>query len=216
MKKIKTKRIVVLMLALTLLTCCFVGSTFAKYTSTATGSDSVTVAKWDIKAGVTGSELSIQGGTVAFNLFETIKDTDPAQTETDVVAGKIAPGTSGSFTLSIKNDSEVNAKYTIALDEENNDNVPLQYSVDGTTWYDSIAEVVMTELTDVAINMNNSDNKTVHWRWMFNDTDTAVADGTTSTDDAHAGQTNATDTALGWAGTATVTITATLTVEQVD
>ena len=66
MKKNRLMRIAALLLVLTLATSCFVGGTFAKYTSTATGSDTATVAKWDIqlKAGtadVHGAPLGEEG-----------------------------------------------------------------------------------------------------------------------------------------------------------
>lgn len=219
MKKNKMMRIASVLLVAVLLSTCVISGTFAKYTSTSSGSDTARVARWSIL--VEGTEIGVAGNTtVAFDLFKTVKDT-AGNTENDVAvkdgAQIIAPGTSGSFTIDIVNDSEVNAKYTITLAETNTGNIPLQYSVDGENWVDSIAELSMTALTNVAIAMKNdgdtdTDSQTVYWRWVFNDTDTAVTDGS-----AHAGQTNVTDTALGNAGTlAEVTITATIVVEQVD
>lgn len=46
-KRILTK-ILIVIAALTLLSCCFLGSTFAKYVTSANGSGSVPVALWDI------------------------------------------------------------------------------------------------------------------------------------------------------------------------
>lgn len=40
-----------MVLLLTLVSCCFLGSTFARYTSRGTGSATVSVAKWDITEG---------------------------------------------------------------------------------------------------------------------------------------------------------------------
>ena len=209
MKKNRTLRVSALLLALTLITTCFVGGTFAKYTSSTTGSDVATVAKWSFK--VNGTEFATTTpATLTFDLFKTINDTGNTADEGDVADAKIAPGTSGSFNLVVKNESEVNAKFTVALTEtENNSNVPLQYSVDGENWEDSIAGLTTTGLTDQAIAMNGTATVTVHWRWVF--------EGTTS--GAHVGQTDATDTALGIAAqntAPTVTITAKLTATQVD
>lgn len=208
MKKNRTMRIATLMLALTLITCCFVGSTFAKYTSFVTDGSTATVAKWSID--LNGTELTTNTPAFAFNLFET--------THTNVAdktgEGKylIAPGTEGAFDLEITNNAEVNAEYTITFEESNTGNIPLQYSIDGTTWVDDIDD--LADIKDVAIAMGNDDTKTIQWRWVFNDTDVAVDDGS-----AHEGQTNATDTQLGINAQntpATVTITATILVEQVD
>lgn len=216
MKKNRTLRIAVLMLALSLLTCCFVGSTFAKYTSSAAGSSTATVAKWDIT--VNGDKMTAMTDgadddltpDLTFNLFSTINDTGNTTDETDVADGKIAPGTAGSFDLKVKNLSEVTAKYTITLTEANTSNVPLQYSLDGTTWKDSVAELTVTGLTDQTLAVGAEEvTHTVYWRWVFEGT----------TEGAHAGQTDATDTALGvdaQTTAPTVTITASIVVNQVD
>lgn len=212
MKKNRMMRLASVLLVLTLLTTSVISGTFAKYTSTRSGSDVARVAKWSIE--VEGTEIGVPGNaTVAFDLFSTVKDTKGTD-EADVKAGTdgehiIAPGTSGSFAIDIANKSEVNAKYTITLTETNTGNIPLQYSVDGTTWVDSVAELTMTALTDQSIAMGTGTaTKTVYWRWVF---DENVDDQT-----VHAGQTDVTDTALGYAGTAQVTIEAAITVTQVD
>ena len=211
MKKNKMMRIASVLLVAVLFTTCAISGTFAKYTSSATGSDTARVAKWSIE--VEGTEIGVAGGTtVAFDLFSTVNDTGNSADDEDVENGTdgdniIAPGTAGSFELSIENKSEVNAKYTVALSETNTGDIPLQYSVDGSAWVDSIAELTMSALTDVEIDMGANSTNTIYWRWVF--------EGTTS--GAHDGQTDETDTALGSADVAaTVTITATITVTQVD
>ena len=209
MKKNRTLRVSALLLALTLITTCFVGGTFAKYTSSTTGNDVATVAKWSFK--VNGAEFATTSPqTLSFNLFDTINDTGDTDDETDVADTKIAPGTAGKFALTVKNDSEVNATYSVALTETNASNVPLQYSVDGTTWKDSIADVAMSAYTDKAIAMNGgTDTVTVYWRWVFEGGSVG-----------HAGQTDGTDTALGIAAqeasVPSVQITANVTATQVD
>lgn len=206
MKKNKMMRVASALLVAVLLTTCAISGTFAKYVSQANGFDTARVAKWEIT--LEGEKLVAAGSadTVAFELFDYTDsnvDVDGAADNAQV----IAPGTSGSFQFDLVNNSEVNAQYTISFTEQNDYNIPLQYSVDGTTWKDSIAELAMAELTDQAIAMNGgTENRTIYWRWVF--------EGTTS--GAHAGQTDANDTALGLGGTASVTIYATVVVEQVD
>ena len=212
MKKNRMMRLASVLLVLCLLTTSVISGTFAKYTSTSSGSDVARVAKWSIK--VEDTEIGVAGDTsVAFNLFSTINDTGNTAAEADVATKEgekiIAPGTAGSFVIDIKNESEVNAKYTIALEETNASNIPLQYSVDGATWVDSVAELTMTALTDQTIAMGTGTaTKTVYWRWVFEGT----------TEGAHADQTDVTDTALGYDfdNLAEVTIEATITVTQVD
>ena len=46
-KRILT-RVLIVIAALTLLSCCFLGSTFARYVTSAGGSGTVGVAKWDV------------------------------------------------------------------------------------------------------------------------------------------------------------------------
>lgn len=203
--KNRMMKVAALLLALTLMTSCFVGGTFAKYTSESAGSDTARVALW--KFTLEGADMTDE---FTFNLFDyTDANVDVnGLNDSDKV---IAPGTGGYFQIDLVNNSEVNARYTISFRETNDSNIPLQYSVDGTTWVDSIIELGTTALTNVAIEMGHGAQATIYWRWAFNDTDTAVTDGS-----AHDGQTNQTDTTLGEAGSATVKITATVTVEQVD
>ena len=210
MKKNKMMRMASALLVATLLSTSVIAGTFAKYTSTASGNDVATVAKWSFTA--IGEDIAVTGdkSDLKFNLFDTINDTENTAKETDVATGKIAPGTAGSFAITVQNTSEVTASYTIGLKETNDSNVPLQYSLDGSTWVDSIDKLTMTDLTNQKLNMNsNAVSHTVYWRWVY--------EGTTS--GAHAGQTDETDTKLGIdaKGTApTVTIEATISATQVD
>lgn len=197
-------RIAGVMFCASLLMTCLISGTLAKYTSTATGSATATVAKWAIKVG--GSNIATTD-TVTFDLFETVKEADGTAEETDVAAGKIAPGTGGSFELQIANESEVDAKYSIALTETNTSSIPIQYSLDKTAWADDLT-AINTAQTDVELDKENGTKTvTVYWRWMFEGT----AQG------AHSGQTDAADTALGIAATApAVEIAASFTATQVD
>lgn len=199
MKKSKTMRIASLLLVMVLVTTCFVGTTFAKYTSSAETTATATVAKWDVE--VNGTKLTTANPTVAFNLFDTINDSNGTSAETDVKAGLIAPGTSGKFQFTVHNASEVTARYSIALSETNAAGVPIQYSADGNTWYEATDEDLLTALTgDLGVGAADA-AKTVHWRWAYytnaagDTTDTNIASGTT---------------------TATVTVKATITLTQVD
>ena len=200
MKENKIMKFVSFVLLITVIALILVAGTYAKYTSTATGSATATVAKWDIKAGKTGEELSITGSnaTVAFNLFDTILDENGTE-ETDVVAGKIAPGTTGSFELSVKNDSQVNAEYKINF-SVGQSNIPLEFKVNNGEWTSSLSSVTATPL-----NMNTSDKATVQWRWAY---ETLDANNNVTAGDK-------VDTDLGIAPKE-IAVTATLVVDQVD
>lgn len=99
MKKNRTMRAAALLLALTLMTSCFVGGTFAKYTSSATGEDSARVAYWGF--GDT-STLNLGG------LFSTDYTDVKSKNGDDV----IAPGTKGSATFDFKYKEAVKSNMT--------------------------------------------------------------------------------------------------------
>ena len=184
-------------LAVTMMfTMCFVGGTFAKYTSSATGNDNANVAKWDIRvndANITTSD------TFTFDLFNTVNDTQDNYAETDVAPNGgtiIAPGTRGSFNIVIKNDSQVNATYAIDY-TVNTRSIPVKFSVNGTDWFDDINYL---DVRGVAINMGATATVTVQWMWEFE-----RIDGDTQ------------DTTLGSAASAaTLTVAAKVTATQVD
>lgn len=200
MKSNKQKAGLMALVALAAIGSYFIAGTYAKYTSQITGSDTATVAKW--KWTINNSVIdSAEDTTYTFNLFDTIKDSDGTSSETDVVSGKIAPGTSGSFDIDIKNESEVNATYAIAFTETNDNNVPIEYSTDGTTWVSSVNSMNVSP-TNIAMGASSA-KKTVYWRWVYyKDAEGDVA-----------------DTALGFGANtsaATVEVNATVTVTQVD
>ena len=170
-----------------------VSGTFAKYTSTVTGNDSASVAKWAFQYGTSEGTLSdvdlSSTKTIAFNLFDTILDTneDP---ETDVAANKIAPGTKGSFQFVVKNTSEVNATFDLTLE------VPFEYTIQVNEESASEASTTVPSLTTQTIDMNTSVTVTITWEWPFDGNDTA-------------------DTTLGLAAS-TVEVNATIVFVQVD
>ena len=191
----KKRSLIVILAVLCIATSCFVSSTFAKYTNTATGTDTATVAKWDIKQGdlSTGTTFT---DTITFDLFavSAIADTKDASEADDEnvkngtgTTAIIAPGTKGSFDLVISNNSEVTAEWTlgVALTGDAASQIVLSYAQDGSA---------ITDLNKVQIAMGTTTTITVSWVWAFEDT--------TEPDNALSGS--------------TVTATATLTVDQVD
>ncbi len=203
MKKNVIFRIAAIVLMCTLVTACFASSTFAKYTSSATGSATATVAKWSIK--YNGTQLAATSApTVTFNIFDTIKDTALA-TEDDVINNKVAPGTSGSFAIAdILNDSEVTANIGVKVKAvDNGSNIPIKFYKDSAM----TQPITVTPNTTYFVEAQDVDagqsatGATIYWAWDF------TANG------------DANDTALGIAaqGTApTYTITLEIVANQVD
>lgn len=184
MKKNKMMRFASVLLVAVLLSTCAISGTFAKYTSTASGTATAKVAKWDVK-------VAGETATFNFNLFDTLKESDGSSAEGDVDAGVIAPGTSGEFTITVKNDSQVNAKYTVTAED---------FTVKaGEEILDAEKNPIEFVITNGSANigMGVTANITVKWTWAFRET---VED-------------NANDMAL--AGK-TITVDVPVTVEQVD
>lgn len=94
MKKTKFMRAALLLLVLTLITSCFVGGTFAKYTTSANGSDTARVAYWGFD----------QEAYTAFDLFDGEYDHVKASGEVESFSNVIAPGTKKSTTFAFSYD----------------------------------------------------------------------------------------------------------------
>ena len=185
-----------LVLILTMLSLCLVSNTYAKYTSTFAGSDTAIVAKWDVSAGDASTTIDLFNSSKIYDTNGvtdyTQGGTDDADVKNGTADGIIAPGTWGSFSYTVSNNSDVNATYTVDY-TVTAANVPLEWSVDGSTWSTNLSNVSTT-----ALNMGTTENVTVYWRWAFNGDDTA-------------------DTTLGTATTlARPEVTITTTFTQVD
>lgn len=217
-KKAPMLRVASVLLVLCLMLSCTVFGSLAKYTSQNKATDSVEVAKWDITigAGTAGEDSLTDEDDFTFDLFNTVYELSTTEDDADVAGTQyIAPGTTGSFDLKIKNTSEVTAEYTMGLEVvSNSSNVPLLFKLtsdvsgDCTDWtkIENIAELNFKE-NNIAI--GTEETVTVQWMWAFDEADTLK----------HSAQTNEKDTALGIAAQSTrpsVEIKATLLAEQVD
>lgn len=240
MKKI---RIVGLLLVLVLITSSFVGGTFAKYTSTATGSDKAVIAKWHIM--VDNTDIATEQ-EFTFDLFKTIQDdpdpviggsddlhVDNAASNVAETPQIIAPGTGGAFNLVVKNLSQVYAEYDLNLainfenmpqDAQGELTVPLEFKA-------MCGNEVLTDWTDTISNLNfenrqlayadhsteaDDETITIFWRWRFEQFEANAEDDVKAEKDGI-------DTLLGIAAQTappatppTVTVTATVLAEQVD
>ena len=156
MKKNRMMRLASVLLVLTLLTTSVISGTFAKYTSSATATDTAKVAKWSVLvnsddiAGTTTKTLNI-------DLFSTVLDTQDGNTEADIKTSDgtlIAPGTKGSFEIVLKNDSEVNATYDLTFITTNTSNIPIAFTG-------------LTDADDATIGMGETKTIAVEWVWAF-------------------------------------------------
>lgn len=95
-------KVFVVLVVLTLLSCCFLGSTFARYTSGGSGTATMQVAKWDVNQ--TEADMDVTFDALSPSKAEW---TGAARTHTSAVV-KIA---------AITNNGEVNADVTFAVDD---------------------------------------------------------------------------------------------------
>lgn len=217
MKKNRTMRAAALLLALTLMTSCFVGGTFAKYTTSVEGSDTARVAYWGFGAD--------DPTTVTFDLFKA----PASETGLEVIDGVnlLAPGTSGSAQFAFVNAKsnaeapEVDYKVTISTEGSSSSadigalEAELVWTLDGTT-YDTLdlllaavkalsgeddGEATYEAGTAVPAGLASGATHTIGWSWEFYENE----DGDKA------------DTALGNAATLEeVTVAISIVVEQVN
>lgn len=211
MKKNNVTKFAILLLALTMIATMLVSGTYAKYTSTfESGTDTAIVAKWDVSAGYTSETFNIFDVS---EIYDTnVADIDYTQAGTDdldvangTTNGIIAPGTWGKFSYTITNHSDVNATYAVTY-TVNEAGTYLQWSTDGSTWTDSLANIPTTAIDMKTGEANTDVTKTIYWRWVFEAENEPIA----------VGQSDNNDTILGTAGTATPTISISTVFTQVD
>lgn len=229
MKKNVMMRIASVLLIAVLVTTCGISGTYAKYVSTAAGSDTARVAKWGVTATVTGEAFA-----TSYGIKEAADDVNNKAIAVSVVSSTtdkvVAPGTEGTFTgVALTGTPEVAVNVTndatITLDGWEVDGsfyCPITITIENTAYcgldYTS-ADKFIKDLEgaieaangNYAANTNLSEvaglNGNYTWAWAFEG-------------DANSEQTNAKDTELGNLaadGTAnTITISVVTTVTQVD
>ena len=182
------KAAVLALLGVTALGAYAISGTYAKYISTASGSDTAQVAKWSFKVGdtdITGTASN----TFTFDLFDEDKvynytdscgNTDDALVADGESNAIIAPGTCGSFEIELENDSEVTAAYKISYTATNGSNIPIEFSTDQSTWTSTISSLNLDYASDTTLqyDSNNTASVTVYWRWVYETTNGDTADTT--------------------------------------
>jgi len=224
-KKNWALRLMVLVLAFTLISTCLVGSALAKYVTTSSGSDTARVAKWGVTVSATNSGL--------FSWTYVKHSTShPTLTTNSVIAANgvdnvVAPGTSGTAGgFSVTGTPEVACEVKIVIDKTNSkiENwtvaagavyEPIIWSLNGTMVGTSgtFAEL-LAELSDtVIICPAGTDLSTlglglgISWSWPF------YVSGTNDTNDTYLGN-KAAGTVAG--GIPTITLVYDVVVTQID
>ncbi len=195
MKKNWMLRLGLLAMVLTLVTMPMVSSTYAKYVSEATGTDTARVAKWGVVVNadvknifgdaydVTTSDLSVDYATGTVTVKAVADNTNI-----------VAPGTKGSFKFGVTGQPEVSVAMTydatIALSGWTvitaEDYMPINWTIqrssdskfwDGDTWEDTATNLTASQLDAMidVLDANYAPNATtlantytVNWEWPFN------------------------------------------------
>ena len=201
MRKNKMMRAASGLLVAVLLSTCAISGTFAKYTTSANGTDSARVAKW-----------GFQSATVTLNdLFKSAYDSTTNSTvQSNNNADVIAPGTTNSGTFDFtyggadinkdnKKDDAPEVAYQFTVSTEGSEiaddikkNTNIQWKLDNGKWgtWDEMIAAVKSLSGDVSgskryepgelpaeFNKEGANTHTVSWQWIFSkDSDGDVKD----------------------------------------
>lgn len=165
--KNKKSLILIVLIMLVGLTSGAVASTYAKYTTTIEGTNATaTVAKWNF-------ENDNKNQTITVSLDQTVD-------ATTLVANKIAPGTSGSFNIVLKNTSEVGADFEILLKPITDQPTNLKFYKTNTSG--TYSNEITPGTTKVTGQLTASDSTgltvPIYWTWPYETTDGDAADTT--------------------------------------
>ena len=165
----RNKKIMRLVILIALILLMFLaGYTFARYYKTVNaGKATASVARWSFGAGNTASTLSLSDK-------------------------KIAPGTSGNFTIEIDaTNSEVGVDYGVNFLKEKNLPQNLKFKADifdvskkigDTPEVNSLEELEPLISGNIPVNKGNQKRTiTVYWNWDFNENDTSSVDNDAGT-----------------------------------
>ena len=173
MTKNRSMKVAIVVIALTLISTCFVGTTFAKYTSSANGTATGTVAAWSFKVGAKDIATT---DSFTIDLFTTVKEADGTTAEADVATGYIAPGTGGSVAFDVDNAAEVSANYTIsfavAKTNAGENTIPLEFKLGTGEWKTDITELNVTDGSIALADAETPVEYTLYWRWALGDGNT--------------------------------------------
>ena len=168
MKNKKTLLVLVLLL-LVGITSGYVASTFAKYTSKIENNNgTATVAKWAFSTDNAAQTLTI-------NLANT---PDPST----LIAGKIAPGTSGSFNIALVNtNTETGVDWTISLKSVTNKPTNLKFYKDSAHTTE-ITPGTGTITGQLAAKDSTGLSVPIYWAWEYETNAIATNDPIDTTD----------------------------------
>ncbi len=164
------KRITVLVIMSAALLAVFVASySFALFESEITGDVEARPANWHIKVNNT---LISTGVTNEF----TINSISYTKTDANVRNGKFAPGIEGFYDLIIDpTDTEVSIKYTIQIEEFENQNLTIDY-LELLSGAGTLNQVGDDYVGIIPLNSNTQERIRIYLKWIDLNTDEANAE----------------------------------------
>lgn len=234
MRKNKMLRMASALLILVLLTTSVVGGTFAKYVTTAKGTDTARVAKWGVEITANGTTFASSYANDAVIGTTAIGDgTSVATSEANTKL--VAPGTKGNMAkmtlsgtpevavrVSYTGEFEINDKW---VDKDGNFYCPLTIKLSKGSTTENISGASYTSKSDFETAVNNAikgyqvdyepntdlstkntDSLSIDWEWPFSSSAENDVKDTYLGGQAAANPSNA----------ATVTVAVTTTVTQID
>ena len=160
--------ILIVLLVLVGLTSGYVASTYAKYTSTISGTGTATVAKW---------AFSTENGTQTIEI-ELDSTVDP----TTLSADRIAPGTAGSFDVVLTNgDTEVGVDFTVMLTSITGKPTNLKFYSD-SSYTDELTPGTTTITGQLEAEDATGVTIPIYWQWAYETNAIATNDPIDTTD----------------------------------
>ena len=236
MKKNTMMRIASVLMVAVLLSTCAISSTFAKYVSSDSATDTARIAKWGVEVTATGNAFNVEYQKKNDNTSYSVVSKDKNSTDEAVIKNILAPGTSGEFGgFSITGSPEVLVDISVTADlnlstwtlSNGTEYCPLVFTFgpenDRTSY--QIGGTYNNGTTDVSIDSLQKLEEAVEYQFTKLSASSVAANSTIdrgtsfswswpfeSNDDA-----NANDTKLGDLDTApTIAFNCNITVTQVD
>lgn len=107
-KKRIASKLFAALVVLTLISCCFLGTTFARYTTGSSNTASVSVAKWDVNVTAQGATVS-QKTTLSFDELSPSQNSDMSTNQSNSTGRKLVAK------LTVSEDTAVDVKITVSL-----------------------------------------------------------------------------------------------------
>lgn len=161
-KKRIVSKLILALVVLTAISCCFLGSTFARYTSSSTGKATVTVAEWNVSFGTLGTAEAI------FDEDVSLSPAKEAWTSGTTTAQNKRTHSTDTVKVVITNSGDVDAFVTVTI-PENGEVVTLngsdEYASDSTGITESNytqkdvapTQAQVADLFDLKVTYNESD-----------------------------------------------------------